>query len=107
MPQGTYRPEPGRAPIVAVEFPIEISETVPPWFDGGYAYADLIDPQTTAVIAFTDTQAAGVIARLAEFGRRVPDDVSVIGSNDIPIAAMYSPSLTTMRTRSTPWAGPP
>lgn len=78
--------------------PLEIIGPVEPFYHGGYGAADHIGADVTAVIAFSDTQAAGLIARSVELGRRVPEDLSVIGSNDIPIAAMYNPALTTMHT---------
>ncbi|MFM8305128.1 MAG: LacI family DNA-binding transcriptional regulator [Actinomycetota bacterium] len=83
---------------LAGDHPIEIIGPVLPTFPGGYGAVDRIDPAVTAVIAFTDHQAAGVVVRLAELGRRVPAEVSVIGSNDLPLARMYNPPLTTMHT---------
>ena len=50
----------------------------------------------TAVIAFNDQMALGVIAGLARLGLVVPDDMSVIGIDDVPLAAMVAPSLTTI-----------
>jgi DNA-binding LacI/PurR family transcriptional regulator len=41
--------------------------------------------------------AIGVIRALTEAGRRVPDDVSVVGFDDIPVAAYVTPPLTTVR----------
>jgi DNA-binding LacI/PurR family transcriptional regulator len=40
--------------------------------------------------------ALGVIAALTEAGRRVPDDVSVAGFDDVPDAAYFTPALTTV-----------
>lgn len=51
----------------------------------------------TAVLAGNDDLAIGVIRGLAERGRRVPDDVSVIGFDDQPIAEFVRPALTTVR----------
>lgn len=82
---------------LARDVPLEILGPMEPTFRGGCEAVDLIDPSVTGVIAFTDTQAAGVIMRLHEIGRHVPTDVSVVGSNDIPMAHMYNPPLTTMR----------
>jgi len=76
---------------------LEISGPIDPTFEAGVELGDHLDPEVTAVIAFTDGQAAGLIARLAQRGIRVPDDVSVIGSNDVPMARMLNPALTTMR----------
>jgi LacI family transcriptional regulator len=51
----------------------------------------------TAVLCFNDVSAMGTIRALHEFGLRVPDDVSVIGFDDIQSAAYQVPSLTTIR----------
>lgn len=51
----------------------------------------------TAVAAFDDLTAFGVIRALHDEGMRVPEDCSVIGFDDIPYAALSSPSLTTVR----------
>lgn len=51
----------------------------------------------TAVIASSDACAFGVIEAIHEKGLRVPDDISVVGFDDIPQAATSSPKLTTMR----------
>ena len=51
----------------------------------------------TAVFVANDEMAAGVIRAFAEAGRSVPGDVSVVGVDDIPIAAFLSPPLTTVR----------
>jgi DNA-binding LacI/PurR family transcriptional regulator len=50
----------------------------------------------TAVIAFNDQMALGVIAGLARLGLSVPGDLSVVGIDDVPLAAMVAPSLTTI-----------
>src|ERR1017187_7330573 len=51
----------------------------------------------TAVFAYNDMSAIGAIRALQEQGLRVPQDVSVMGFDDIPGAAFYTPSLTTVR----------
>jgi LacI family transcriptional regulator len=51
----------------------------------------------TAVVAFNDMSAIGVIRALQDFGLRVPGDVSVIGFDDIRAAAFSNPRLTTIR----------
>jgi DNA-binding LacI/PurR family transcriptional regulator len=56
-----------------------------------------LDPRLTAVFAANDDMAIGVIRALVEAGRSVPDDVSVVGFDDIPAAAYLWPSLTTFR----------
>ncbi|NUR25199.1 MAG: substrate-binding domain-containing protein, partial [Catenulispora sp.] len=55
------------------------------------------DPSVTAVFAANDHIALGVLLALHEAGRRVPEDVSVIGFDDIPEAAFFTPPLTTVR----------
>lgn len=51
----------------------------------------------TAIFAYNDMSAIGAIRALQEKGLRVPQDVSVLGFDDIPGAAFHSPSLTTVR----------
>jgi LacI family transcriptional regulator len=51
----------------------------------------------TALFAFNDVSAIGAIRALREAGRRVPQDVSVIGFDDIQSAAFQNPALTTIR----------
>jgi LacI family transcriptional regulator len=54
-------------------------------------------PEITAVFAVSDMVALGVMSGLAEAGRSVPDDVSLIGFDDIFVARMCNPPLTTIR----------
>lgn len=62
----------------------------------GYgAVGELTD--ASAVFAANDQMALGVLRGLAEAGRRVPDDIEVIGFDDVPEAADYLPPLTTVR----------
>ncbi|WP_225211062.1 LacI family DNA-binding transcriptional regulator [Microbacterium commune] len=51
----------------------------------------------TAIFAANDQMALGALRALAESGRRVPDDVAVIGFDDIADAADFQPPLTTVR----------
>jgi DNA-binding LacI/PurR family transcriptional regulator len=51
----------------------------------------------TALFAYNDISAIGAIRALLEHGLRVPQDVSVMGFDDIPGAAFHTPSLTTVR----------
>jgi DNA-binding LacI/PurR family transcriptional regulator len=53
-------------------------------------------PDVTAVFCGNDEIAMGVIRGLAERGRSVPDDVSVAGFDDHPLARLWSPPLTTV-----------
>ncbi len=52
----------------------------------------------TAVLAYNDLAAIGVLAGLAERGVRVPDDISVTGYDDIPFSRYVTPALTTVRS---------
>lgn len=52
----------------------------------------------TALFAGNDTIAFGALKALQEAGLRVPDDIAVVGFDDIPLAAYASPPLTTVRT---------
>jgi LacI family transcriptional regulator len=51
----------------------------------------------TAIFAYNDISAIGAIRALQEAGLRVPEDVSVVGFDDIRDAAYHTPSLTTVR----------
>ncbi len=51
----------------------------------------------TALFAFNDISAIGAMRALSESGLRIPDDVSVVGFDDILSAAFQNPSLTTVR----------
>ena len=50
-----------------------------------------------AAVADNDTVAIGVMKAIREAGYRIPEDISIIGVDDIPFAAMTMPALTTMR----------
>lgn len=53
-------------------------------------------PETTAVFALNDLMAVGAIRCLADLGRRVPSELSVVGFDDIPLAGDLHPGLTTV-----------
>jgi DNA-binding LacI/PurR family transcriptional regulator len=55
------------------------------------------DPKVTAVFTANDQMALGLFKALAEAGRSVPEDMSVVGFDDTPEAAFYHPALTTVR----------
>ncbi|HEY8532876.1 MAG TPA: LacI family DNA-binding transcriptional regulator [Micromonospora sp.] len=65
-------------------------------FEGAKALLDLDDPPT-AIFAASDQMAFGVYEALRQRGLRVPDDVSVVGFDDLPEARWFSPPLTTVR----------
>lgn len=57
----------------------------------------LLPASPTAVFVASDTMAVGALKALREAGLRVPDDVALVGFDDIPIAAALEPALTTVR----------
>lgn len=67
--------------------------------DSGYEWGKRLaaDPECTAVFAANDQMALGLLRALNEEGRRVPDEVSVVGFDDIPEASSFLPPLTTVR----------
>jgi DNA-binding LacI/PurR family transcriptional regulator len=83
----------------------EASKRTPPLLHGdwsprsGYAAGLELAPRVdvTAVFAGNDQMALGVIHALTKRGRRVPEDVSVVGFDDIPEAEFFLPGLTTVR----------
>jgi DNA-binding LacI/PurR family transcriptional regulator len=65
----------------------------------GYAAGQMLArmPEVTAVFAANDPLALGLLRALHERGRRVPQEVSVVGFDDVPEAAYFIPPLTTVR----------
>jgi DNA-binding LacI/PurR family transcriptional regulator len=65
----------------------------------GYALGAQLaaEPALTAIFCGNDAMALGVIRALAERGLRVPEDVSIVGFDDMPEAGYYLPPLTTVR----------
>jgi LacI family transcriptional regulator len=53
--------------------------------------------QFTAIICFNDIAALGAIRAINDAGLRVPDDISVVGFDDIALAVFARPSITTIR----------
>ncbi|BCJ39841.1 LacI family transcriptional regulator [Actinoplanes ianthinogenes] len=70
---------------------------VAPTVDGGAAAADLVlAAPVTAVLAYNDLVALGLLQRFQARGVRVPEHLSVIGFDDIPVAGLLGPPLTTV-----------
>lgn len=68
-------------------------------FEGGYAATQealQAGQKFTAVFAFSDELAVGAMAALYDAGIRVPEDVSVLGYDDMPISSRVRPQLTTI-----------
>ena len=53
-------------------------------------------PEVTALFAYNDLIAAGALQACRDLGRRVPDDMAIVGFDDIQFAAMMQPALTTV-----------
>ncbi|MGW5662543.1 LacI family DNA-binding transcriptional regulator [Streptomyces sp. NPDC003758] len=55
------------------------------------------DPDVTAVFCANDHMALGLLRALQQAGRRVPEDISVVGFDDMPETEYFGPSLTSVR----------
>ena len=65
-------------------------------FEDGHAAAEAVMASGgTAVLAFNDLVAMGLLSALSEHGVRVPEDISITGFDDIPFARYTTPPLTT------------
>jgi len=66
---------------------------------GAEAFTEVLKtwPDVTAVVAVNDAMAIGAIRRARELGREVPDDLAVVGFDDISWAELSDPPLTTVR----------
>jgi DNA-binding LacI/PurR family transcriptional regulator len=78
------------------ERPIVIGDWTP---DSGYNFATSLHsvPDFTAMVVANDEMALGVIHGLAQRGIRVPQDISIVGFDDLPTAKHFLPPLTTVR----------
>ena len=54
------------------------------------------NPRPTAIVASNDSMAIGALSAIRELGLRVPEDIALVGFDDIPVAAFISPALTTV-----------
>lgn len=85
--------------VAARELDLDVVEPgpLPPTFDAGYQAADLaLAAGVTGVVAYNDLMALGVISRLSDRAVPVPAEMSVVGFDDIPMAAMCTPPLTSV-----------
>ena len=91
------------AAMNAHDLPIEEGWVVPtstPTVECGYEAARYLltqHPEITAIFAYNDLLAIGALKACHELGRRVPDDCAIVGFDDIQLAAMVIPSLTSVR----------
>jgi LacI family transcriptional regulator, xylobiose transport system transcriptional regulator len=80
--------------------PPVLSPAAPLYVEGGIAAADaLLSAPTppTAIFTANDLQALGVYAAAQRRGLRIPDDLSVVGFDDLPFVRWSNPPLTTIR----------
>ncbi len=78
---------------------VEVIELGPfaPVFEAGLQAADIaVASNVTAIVAFNDLMALGVLNRLNDRKISVPDEMSVVGFDDIAMAGMCTPQLTTV-----------
>jgi LacI family transcriptional regulator len=69
--------------------------------NGGYEAFKRLSPvlsEIDGVVCFNDLVAAGAIRACAELGLRVPDDIAITGCDDIQLATLVQPNLTTLQT---------
>jgi LacI family transcriptional regulator len=80
-----------------------VEVTQPTIANGRRAFATLLaaDPRLTAILCTTDALAVGVLAEARHLGIRVPKDLSVVGFDDVEIAAEVDPPLTTVNVPAT------
>ncbi|ARO14175.1 LacI family transcriptional regulator [Ketogulonicigenium robustum] len=64
---------------------------------GAAALTALLPRRPTAVFAVSDIIATGVLRRAAQMGVSIPDDISLVGFDDMPFADLVAPPLTTIR----------
>ena len=62
-----------------------------------HAIKPLLSKNLDAIFASSDMMAQGVYTALQEAGLRIPDDVAVVGFDDLPTASLLRPALTTIR----------
>jgi len=94
-----HRLEGVRAACVELGLPEPRVTTTPLTADGGAAAIAgwrAREPAVTAICAFNDEVALAVLAGARQLGLAVPDDLAVIGVDDIPAAALAAPPLTTV-----------
>lgn len=101
--QERWRHYVGVAQELGLEIPPERAITTAPdaWTpDAGYPIVRELLERTrdfTAILAFNDMAAIGAMRAIHEAGLRCPEDISVVGVDDIGIAAFQQPALTTVR----------
>lgn len=86
-----------------LEYAPDIVRHCPPTVEGGsQAARQLVQdhPEIDALFCFNDLVAIGALQCCHQLGRKVPEDVAIIGYDDIPMASWVTPPLTTCRVNS-------
>lgn len=91
-----------RAAMDAADVPVEqrLLRSGPLYVDGGREQARALlalPDRPTAIFTANDLQALGVYEEARQIGLRIPDDLSVVGFDDLPLAEWAGPPLTTVR----------
>jgi len=83
---GIYR---STFPVVEVNYSLEAA---------GRVFEEIVNTNTapTAIICGNDVLAAGAVLKAKELGLKVPDDISILGYDDIELASVIDPKLTTV-----------
>jgi len=71
-----------------------------PDIEGGYEIAQQLledHPEVTAILAYNDMTAVGAMRACQDRGIKIPKEIAIIGFDDIPLASILRPSLTTVR----------
>ena len=89
----------GQTPFPAIEIPLDYRQTIPGRNELPQWLSEVlkISPRPTALFCNVDFYAVQIIVALQTLGYRVPDDISVVGFDDLDIAQMMHPQLTTVQ----------
>jgi LacI family transcriptional regulator len=98
---GQKRLEGFKMELEAEKFPLDqwrIERSAPDTQSGYTATKHLLDthPDTDAIYAFNDLVAVGALQYCLEIGKQIPKDIAIIGNDDIPLASIIRPQLTTL-----------
>jgi DNA-binding LacI/PurR family transcriptional regulator len=75
---------------------VELTVAEPTFEATALIVPEIVASGVSAVLAFNDQMALGAVAGLTNRGISVPHDLSVVGFDDVPMAAMVAPPLTTI-----------
>lgn len=93
-----------RLKLYQEEYHLEGDFTVDGGFRAMQTFLESAEKRPTALFAASDALAIGAIRAIKESGLKIPEDISVIGFNDVSVAKYVSPALSTIRVY-TEWMG--